>query len=327
MLRVGAVGCGGIGLLHQMAFLSHPEAELRCVCDLVRETADMRAKLLGVTAYYSVEEMLANEALDAVDVVTPDTLHFEPCFQALEAGKHVLVEKPLTFDLDEARKLVTKAEEKGVCLAIDYNRRFGLAYQAGKRWLDEGRLGKLCYIVLRQAQAGPYGERKPYHMIWDMGGHMFDLLRHFGGDIVSLKAEMTDVRNTGYYTSLAVSLKFANQAVGTLLLSWDSVFHNGLEYMELCGDQGRCTMHEVNQAAYLYPHQGNEKTFVETDPFFGYQFNDTFRWRVHAFVDDLVAGRSPQPSGKDGLVSLELACLCIQSFEQDIVVKPLSATE
>jgi predicted dehydrogenase len=74
-------------------------------------------------------------------------------------------------------------------------------------------------------------------------------------------------------------------------------------------------MHEVNQAAYLYPHQGGEKVFVETDPFHGYQFSDTFGRRVHAFVDDLVAGRAPQPSGKDGLASLELMYLCIRSFE------------
>lgn len=322
MLRVGAVGCGGVGLIHQQAFQSHQQAELVCVCDLIREKADERAKLLGVKAFYSVEEMLAAEELDAVDVVTADTLHFEPSLQALEAGKHVLVEKPLTIELDEARQLVSKAEEQGVFLAINYNRRFGQAYQTGKRWLEEGRLGRLCYVVLRQAQGGPYGARKPYHLVWDMGCHMFDLLRHFGGDIVSLKAEMTDVRSTGYYTSLAVSLKFANEAVGTLMLSWDSVFHNGLEYMELCGDKGRCTMHEVNQATYLYPHKGEEKVFVETDPFHGYQFADTFGRRVHAFVDDVVAGREPQPSGKDGLASLELMYECIRSFEQDTVVKP-----
>ena len=322
MIRVGAVGCAGIGLLHQQAFQAHPEAELRCVCDLVREKADERAQLLGVKAYYSVEEMLAAEELDAVDVVTADTLHFDPCFQALQAGKHVLVEKPLTIELDEARQLVATAEERGVSLAVNYNRRFGYAYQAGKRWLDEGRLGQLCYIVLRQAQGGPYGERKPYHLIWDMGCHVFDLLRFFGGDIGSFKAEMTDVRNTGYYTSLAVSMKFANQVVGTLLLSWDSAFDNGLETMELCGDQGRCTMHEVNQVAYLYPHEGGEKVFMETDPFHGYQFSDTFGRRVHAFVDDLVAGREPQPSGRDGLASLELMYLCIRSFEEDAVVKP-----
>lgn len=321
-MRVGAVGCGRIGLIHQKAYQSHAKAELVAVCDKVAERAEERAQSLGVRAYGSLQEMLEKEDIDAVDVVTADTLHYEPCLQALEAGKHVLVEKPITIEISEAEKLVSEATKRNLHLAVNHNRRFGLAYQTGKQWLSEGRLGKLCYVVLRQAQGGPYGERKPYHLVYDMGCHMFDLLRHFGGSIVSLKAEMTDVRETGYYTSIAASMKFSTGAVGTLLLSWDSVFTHGLEYMEICGDKGRCTMHEVNRAAYLYPHEGDERLFVESDPFHGYRFDDTFTRRVHAFVDDVVAGRPPHPTGEDGLAALRLMYDCIDSFERDTTVKP-----
>ncbi|MFH1566487.1 MAG: Gfo/Idh/MocA family oxidoreductase [Gemmatimonadota bacterium] len=321
-MRVGAVGCGNVGLWHQRAFQSHPASTLVAVCDLDEKKAEERGRLLGVKAYPSLARMLESEALDAVDVVTADTLHFAPCLQALQAGKHVLVEKPLTIELAEAQQLVAEAAGRGLALAVNHNRRFGLAYQTGRRWLEEGRLGRLCYLVLRQAQGGPYGARKPYHLVWDMGCHMFDLLRHFGGEIVSMKAEMTDVRGTGYYTSLAVSAKFSTAAVGTLLLSWDSVFTNGLEYLELCGDRGRCTMHDVNRGACLYPHQGEEKVFAEADPFHGYRFEDTFTRRVHAFVDDVTAGRPPHPTGEDGLAALRLMYDCVRSFETDSVVKP-----
>jgi len=322
MVRVGAVGCGGIGLIHQRAFQSHAGSRLVAVCDRIREKAEERARLLGVKAYTSLAEMLKAEELHAVDVVTADTLHFEPCLQALEAGKHVLVEKPITIELVEAERLVAEAARRGLQLAVNHNRRLGLAYMAGRRWLEEGRLGRLCYLVLRQAQGGPYGAHKPYHLVWDMGCHMFDLVRFFGGEVVSLKTEMTDVRGTGYYTSIAASMKLSGGAVATLLLSWDSVFTNGLEYLELCGDRGRATMHEVNRAAYLYPHEGSEKLFVETDPFHGYRFEDTFTRRVHAFVEDLEAGRTPQPTGADGLAALRLMYDCVRSFEQDAVVKP-----
>jgi len=322
MIRVGAVGCGRIGLIHQRALQSHQKAELACVCDEVEERAEERGRLLGVRAYRSVEEMLGKERLDAVDVVTADTLHFEPCMQALEAGAHVLVEKPLCIELEEARALVRTAETKGLFLAVNHNRRFGLAYRTGARWLEEGRLGRLCHVVLRQAQGGPYGERKPYHLVWDMGSHMFDLLRHFGGEIASMKVDMTDMRGTGYFTSLSATLKFASGVVGTLLLSWDSVFHNGLELMELCGDKGRCTMHEVEREAWFFPHEGSEMIHVQSDPFHGYQFSDTFTRRVHAFVEDVTAGRAPRPTGADGLASLQLMYSCIRSFEGDEVVRP-----
>ena len=85
-MRVGAVGCGGIGLIHQKAYQAHPGATLVAVCDLIPEKAKERAKFLGVKSYTSVSAMLDHEDLDAVDVVTADTLHFEPCLKALEAG-------------------------------------------------------------------------------------------------------------------------------------------------------------------------------------------------------------------------------------------------
>lgn len=322
MLNVGAVGCGGIGLIHQRAWQSHAGSRLVGVCDLDLDKARERGKLLGVPAYPSLKALLEHEPVDAVDVVTADTHHYTPTLEALEAGKHVLVEKPLTIELGEAEHLVRVARERGLHLAVNHNRRFGLAYQAGHRWLDQGRIGRLGYVVLRQAQGGPYGARKPYHMIWDMGCHVFDLIRWFGGDVLSLKAEMTDTRTTGYYTSLAVSMKLQSGAVATLLLSWDSVFTKGLEYLEVCGDRGRCEMHEVSREARLYPHEGDEIILHRTDPFHGYLFQDTFTRRVHAFVDDLAAGRPPSPLAADGLAALRLMYDCIRSFEEDAVVKP-----
>jgi predicted dehydrogenase len=89
MLKVGIVGCGGIGLIHSKAYQSHSNAQLVCVCDIVKEKADARAEMLGVKAYYSIKEMLANEDLDAVGVITADHLHFAPTMEVLDAGKHV----------------------------------------------------------------------------------------------------------------------------------------------------------------------------------------------------------------------------------------------
>jgi predicted dehydrogenase len=326
MLRVAAVGCGPIGLIHQRAFQSHKGSELVGVCDILFDKARERGELLGVPAYPSLTALLESRGVDAVDVVTTDTHHFAPAMEALRAGKHVLVEKPITIELAEGEQLVAEAERRHVALSVNHNRRFGFAYRTGRRWMDEGRIGRLGYVVIRQAQGGPYGTRKPFHLVWDMGPHMFDLVRFFGGDVLSMKAEMTDTRHTGYYTSIAVSMKLGSGAVSTLLFSWDSVFTKGLEYVELCGDKGRCTMHEVNQEACLYPHEGEESVVVRTDPFHGYQFQDTFTRRVHAFVDDLAAGRPPSPLGTDGLASLRLMYDCVRSFQEDRVVKPGAST-
>ena len=133
-LKVAAVGCGVIGMRHQLGYLEHPQAELVAVCDIDAEKAKNRAQELGIPNWYpSIQEMVANEECDAIDVVTADHLHFEPVVECLEAGKHVMCEKPLSLKIDEAEQMVAKAEEKGVHLAIDYNRRFraGICEGAG----------------------------------------------------------------------------------------------------------------------------------------------------------------------------------------------------
>lgn len=318
MLRIGVVGCGRIGRLHALGYQTHPDSTLVCVCDVVREKADQRAAELGVKAYYSIVEMLKAEDLDAIGVVTTDTLHFEPSMQALEAGKHVLVEKPLAMDLNQARQMVAKAEEEHVFLAIDYNRRFAEGYRWAKIWQDEGRLGQVAYINLRLAQRGPYGQSKPYHLLYDLHVHMFDLLRHFGGDVAALTAEMADPRQTGYYTSVATSLKFVSGAVGNLLVSWDSTSRHELEYMELCGDRARIEVQNITEQAVLLPHDSDVRLVRKAG---GFQpeaaiFENTFARRVHAFVTDLVAGRPPQPLGLEGLQALELIQETIRSFEE-----------
>src|SRR5438309_1678691 len=116
-LKVGIVGSLGIVVPHVKAYSQNPLAELVAICDLVRERADSAAESYDVKAYYSLTEMLANEPdLDIVDVCTGGfengSWHYEPAMQAMDAGKHVLVEKPLSSEIQEAREMVTTAARK-----------------------------------------------------------------------------------------------------------------------------------------------------------------------------------------------------------------------
>src|SRR5262245_34993871 len=128
-LKVGIVGMHGIGVPHANAHAQDPLAEFVAVCDNVRERAERAAEKYGVRAYTSLREMLANEPdLDIVDVCTGGyengSWHFEPAVEAMEAGKHVLVEKPLSSDIREAREMVRKAAEKNVYLGCNLNHYF-----------------------------------------------------------------------------------------------------------------------------------------------------------------------------------------------------------
>src|SRR5687767_9682387 len=128
MLKVAVIGMGGIGRTHARHYQSNPDAQFVAVCDIIKERADSAAEQFGVKAYYSVPELLENEELDAVSVTTAGVEnggdHYVPVMQALEAGKHVLGEKPISNNIEHAREMVAKAKEKNVLLGTNLNHRF-----------------------------------------------------------------------------------------------------------------------------------------------------------------------------------------------------------
>ncbi|MCE2396811.1 Gfo/Idh/MocA family oxidoreductase, partial [Candidatus Poribacteria bacterium] len=220
-LKVAAVGCGVIGRRHQLGYLEHPQAELVAVCDIDAEKAKDRAQELGISNWYpSIQEMVENEECDAIDVVTADHLHFEPVIECLEAGKHVMCEKPLSLKIGEAEQMVAKAEEKGVHLAIDYNRRFAPGYAKAREWYDNSECGQIAYIDMKLSQGGPVSTWKgPYYLLYELQTHAIDLLRWFGGEIVAVCSQMAHPRikeanpdEHPCWTSMALSMRYETDA-------------------------------------------------------------------------------------------------------------------
>ena len=139
------LGCGGLGT-HMPTSITNIQQHHWSLCAIwSRERANESAQRLGVKAYYSVPSLLENEVLDAVSVATGGFenggAHFEPTMQALEAGLHVLCEKPLSNDVARAREMVNKAKEKDVCLGTNLNHRFTPLAKQAKEWVTNGKLG------------------------------------------------------------------------------------------------------------------------------------------------------------------------------------------
>jgi len=326
-LKVAAVGCGGIGYRHQQGYLQHPGAELVAVCDIDTAKARARAEALGIAKWYpSIQEMLANEECDLVDVVTADHLHFEPVMECLEAGKHVISEKPLALYIDEAEKMVAKAEEKEVHLAIDYNRRFAPGYVQARKWFDAGAIGQTYYLDMKLSQGGPASTWKgEYYLLYELETHAIDLLRWFGGEVVAVCAQMAKPRKhearegeDACYTSMAISLRYQTEAVATLMASWDSDFIHPIERLEICGSDGEIVVDNVLTRATLMKRDDQVVEEYRPSIFREEQlaFDGTFALRMAALVDDLLADRAPAPTGKDGLQALRITEAIVQSWKE-----------
>lgn len=183
-IRIGIIGAGYIATWHADAIKASPEAELVAICDVSAATAEAMATGYGVTAFSSVEDLIASETCDAVHILTPPHLHHPIALQCIEAGLHVLVEKPVAESLAETQDMVAAAKAHGVRFHAGHNFLGIPAYTRLKRARDAGRLGRVSAVEvnwnfpLAPLRSGPYGLwllRDAQNLLLELGPHPFSL--------------------------------------------------------------------------------------------------------------------------------------------------------
>lgn len=327
MIRACVIGLGPIGNRHANLLRADPLAELVGVCDIIRERADAAAARLDVPAFYDVEQMLRRLAPDMCVVATGGeeygSDHYLPTMQALEAGCHVLGEKPISNRIDQAEEMVAKAREKGVCYGINLNHRFTPAAYLAKRWQNEGRLGHLLFVNMSMWIMNPR-ESSPYFQIKALHPHTVDIMRHFCGDVEAVQCFATKAPGRKIWSTATFNMRFKNGVVGTLTGSYDIERGHPMERCEVAGVKGRFVIEDMYREVTLYPAGDLEKR-VYTNPVFGgmRDFEETFLNRQHRFLEQLTAGARPEEidgSGADGLAAQKVLAAAIESLENETVV-------
>lgn len=327
MLRVCVIGMGPIGNRHADMYQADPLAELVGVCDIRKERADAAAKRLGVPAYYDAQTMLDALKPDLCSITTGgyeySSDHYEATMQALEAGCHVLGEKPISNEIARAEEMVAKAREKGVCYGINLNHRFTPAARLAKKWQNEGRLGHLLFINMSMWIKNP-AESSPYFQIKALHPHTVDIMRHFCGDVEAVQCFATTAPGRTIWTTAHFSMKFKNGVVGGLTGSYDIERGHPMERCEVAGTGGRFVIEDMYREVTLYP-AGNLEKIVYTNPVFGgfRGFEDTFQDRIHKFLDEVSRGVAPEDidgTGSDGLAAQKVLQAAIDSLNTGTIV-------
>jgi len=327
-LRVAVIGMGPIGNRHARIYRENPAVELVGVCDIRAERATEAAAALGVPSFAAAPAMLAALKPDLCSVATGGyeygSDHYEPTMQALEAGCHVLCEKPICNEIGKAAEMVALARERNRCFGIDLNHRFTPAAVLAKKWLDEGRLGHLLFVNMSMWIMNPT-ESSPYFQIKALHPHTVDIMRHFCGDIEAVQCFATKAPGRRIWSTAHFSMKFRNGVVGGLTGSYDIERGHPMERCEVAGTRGRFVIEDMYREATLYPAGNLEKT-VYSNPVFGgmRDFEDTFRNRIGRFVEQVRAGVAPAEidgSGADGLAIQKVLQAAIESIDTGRVVR------
>ncbi len=193
----------GIGNTHAQVHSKDPLSKLVAVYDVVKERADSTAEKYGIKSYTSLKEMLSNEDLDIVEVTTGGfqngSWHYEPAMEAMEADKHVLVEMPISNQVEEARQMVAKATEKNVYLGCNLNHYFTPPTDLVKKYIQNGQVGEMVYCLHKMGFSGGEPENYtalgssrvqgwPYFHLKAFLSHPFTVMRYFCGDVTHVQA-------------------------------------------------------------------------------------------------------------------------------------------
>lgn len=227
-IRVAVIGLGFIGRRHAQTVFEEPLALLVAVVDPIPRPTELLSDL-QVSQYTNVKDLLASaDKPDCAIISTPNDTHVSVGLELIKAGVHLLVEKPISTDIESGRQLIEAAAKANVKLLVGHHRRFNPYIIAAKRSLDSGAIGTVTAV------SGLWLTYKPADYFqapteWRQGSsggvllnnmiHEIDLLHHLFGPVVRVYAEKTATRR-GYVAEegAAITLKFANGMVGTFLI-------------------------------------------------------------------------------------------------------------
>ncbi|HDP80775.1 MAG TPA: Gfo/Idh/MocA family oxidoreductase [Spirochaetes bacterium] len=247
------VGCGMIGHVHAAEYLNHRDRVDLYICDVDKELAkESAARYQAAGVFKSLDEALADPKLDAVDICLPHHLHYRSAMSALEAGKHVFIEKPLANSLKEADAIIDKTGETGLTLAVLENFRYEPAVERAVALMKQGVIGEpfmitiheISYAIEMTSRMKTYrwrmdGSTGGGGILLDRGVHLMAMANRLGGPVESVYAvtRCPDKKWEVDETSV-LTLVHKNGIVTTIILSWNVRTPPAVPMMAVYGNGG-----------------------------------------------------------------------------------------
>lgn len=323
LTRVAVIGTGAMGHNHARIYRELPEADLIGVCDQDPGGARATAALYVSEAYTDHRQLLKACRPDAVSIAVPTMDHHRIALDALEAGCHVLVEKPIAASVAEGREMVGAARTAGRVLMVGHVERFNPAILELKRRLAGGELGRVFQAHARRL--GPFPSRvRDVGVVVDLATHDLDVMRYLSGsEAIRIYAETKREVHTSNEDLVLGLLRFANEMVGVLEINW--LTPTKIRELSVTGERGMFVADYLTQDLTFYENAESEVTPWETlSVLRGVREGAMIRYAI-AKVEPLraelqaflraAAGEddSEVVTGSDGVAALDLAMALIHS--------------
>jgi len=328
-LKAAVIGVGSMGQHHARVYTELKQTTLVGVADALPETAQRIGGKYGVPAYSNYRELLERERPDIVTVAAPTQEHHSVAVAALEAGCHVLVEKPIAATLAEGEALIARAAALNRKLMVGHIVRFSPSIQALKQHLDAGELGRVFQIVCRRV--GPFPARiRDVGVVIDLAPHDLDVMRFITGDeIVRVFAETEQQIHTAHEDLVLGMVRFRSGISGLLEINW--LTPAKVREVVVLGERGMFRADDLTQDLYFYENaEVNGLEWGHLSLLKGVSEGRMVRYPIarheplkaelEAFAAAVAEDKPVPVSGADGLAALRLALALVQSGKSQQIV-------
>jgi UDP-N-acetylglucosamine 3-dehydrogenase len=320
---VAVIGCGSMGRHHVRVYRELQTAHLVGVSDADPEVVRRTGEAHGVACFLDHRELLDRARPRAVSVAVPTGDHFNVVMDALAAGCHVLVEKPIASTVEQAQQMVFEARRRGLVLTVGHIERFNPAVIELRRRLDAGELGRPFHMHGRRL--GPFPMRiRDVGVVVDLATHDLDIMRWLAGcEPIRVYAETSREIHTTNEDLLSGLIRFQNDTVGLLEINW--LTPTKIRELTVTGERGMFRVDYLTQDLYFFENaiaaDGRWDTMsllrggVDEGSMtrFALRRREPLAAQLDGFISAASGEREPQVTGEDGLCALRLAMALIES--------------
>lgn len=351
-VNIAVVGCGTISQLNVPGYINHSRCKISALCDPIPERAERRAKDWGIEAniYTDFEEVLDDNSIDAIELLTPTHLHTEQSVSALKAGKHVSCQKPISNTLASATQICKAVENSKALFRVTENFIYYPPLLKAKQLVDSGAIGEPSMIRIRTVRglqrSIPGYEIEPEAYIWrdnptlNAGGTLFDDGWHkyatamwMFGDVEKVQAIITKTDEYTLESPSSITWKFKNR---DCLAVFDYVSAPGMfirtkyypmdEFFEIQGSEGtlwvtRCSGEMLDlPPVMIHTGSSTENIYVPSD------WIEGFNGAADDFISCITDGGQPSLDAQFSKRILQVTLAAYESSLQNRSIRPEEIT-
>jgi len=309
MVTVSVIGCGVWGRNHARVFSELPHTKLKSVVDIDKKTVSTLANKYHVHNSTDPQRTFDDPDIDAVTICTPTVTHATLALRAIEAGKHVLVEKPMTNNLSEAKALIKAAKKHGVHLTVGFVERFNPAVREAMKTVDQGTIGRVILAHTRRVSRWPV-RIGDVGVIKDLAVHDIDIANKLFKDEAATVFSNAGSIQHGFEDYANIVMTFPGKRAAFIETNW--LTPKKVRTLTITGTEGIVNVEYITQTFTI------ENDRQITQPMI--QNAEPLKLELESFIKSIRTDTPPEVTGEDGLKALKVCEAAIESAKVGKIV-------